>query len=415
MGKRNKRTEVSNSQALFAILVTLIISFSAFILETINTNFTLSQPVYAMAYEEIEVATLPVVESKEPQNIETFDIMKKIDENIKPIKKEEISQTEEDLEYTTVYKLNSNLPKGSMQVLQEGRDGKQQIITKRYYEGDVLVNEKVDTKIIIAAVDKIVEIGSANYTSSYKAKIGDTVFVTSNTLAVRVEANKNAEKIITINKNDKVKIIDIQDSWYKIRYNSYEGYVPNDCVTYIDPNAKTFDYEKSKAELMAGLSKNMNLNKPSELSLNQFKKVLSGNSQDKNKIFENNAEYFYYIEKQYNINGLFVAAVGIHESNWGSSKIANDKRNLFGYGASDSNPYNNAKTFSTYAEGIDLVARVFVKYYVNAPGTAIFDGQTASGKYYSGSTLSAVNKRYASDKNWNEGVYKWMSYLYNRT
>ena len=39
-------------------------------------------------------------------------------------------------------------------------------------------------------------------------------------------------------------------------------------------------------------------------------------------------------------------------------------RQLFGYGASDSNPYNNAKTFSTYAEGIDLLARVFVKYYL---------------------------------------------------
>ncbi len=35
---------------------------------------------------------------------------------------------------------------------------------------------------------------------------------------------------------------------------------------------------------------------------------------------------FYYIEKQYNINGVFVAAVGIHESAWGTSKIAIEKK-----------------------------------------------------------------------------------------
>ncbi len=47
------------------------------------------------------------------------------------------------------------------------------------------------------------------------------------------------------------------------------------------------------------------------------------------RFFEQNADYFYYVEKQYNINGVFVAAIGIHESNWGTSKIAKDKKNLF--------------------------------------------------------------------------------------
>ena len=101
--------------------------------------------------------------------------------------------------------------------------------------------------------------------------------------------------------------------------------------------------------------------------LEQFKKILT-DDKDKNKIFENNAEYFYYIEKQYNINGVFVAAVAIHESGWGTSKIALQKKNLFGYGAYDSNPYNGAYEFTDYSECIDLIARVFVKYYLNAKG-----------------------------------------------
>lgn len=158
---------------------------------------------------------------------------------------------------------------------------------------------------------------------------------------------------------------------------------------------------------------NMALNKPSGFTLEQFEQALT-DSKDKNNIFGENAKYFYYIENQYNINGMFVAAVGIHESNWGTSKIASKKYNLFGYGAYDSNPYNGAYKFESYSESIDLIARVFTKYYLNPKGTAIYDGQVANGKYYNGSTLSAVNKKYATDKNWANGVYKHMNYLYSK-
>jgi len=180
----------------------------------------------------------------------------------------------------------------------------------------------------------------------------------------------------------------------------------------------TKKYVKPKPKVQIGstngsLNFNIALNKPSGFTLEQFTKALT-DSKDKNKIFEKNAKYFYYIEKQYNINGMFVAAVGIHESAWGTSRIARNKNNLFGYGAYDSNPYNGAYTFDDYAEAIDLVSRVFVKFYLNPKGAKIYDGQTANGKYYSGNTLSAVNKRYATDKHWANGVYSHMQYLYNK-
>ena len=162
---------------------------------------------------------------------------------------------------------------------------------------------------------------------------------------------------------------------------------------------------------ITSLDFNMALNKPSGFTLEQFEKVLT-DKKDKNNIFKENAEYFYYIEEQYGINGIFVAAVGIHETGWGTSKIARNKNNLFGYGAYDSNPYNGAYTFENYSESIDLIARVFVKYYLNPKGTSIYDSEKASGKYYNGNTLSAVNKKYATDKNWANAVYKHMKYLY---
>ena len=180
---------------------------------------------------------------------------------------------------------------------------------------------------------------------------------------------------------------------------------------YVEPE-KT-EENNSSNEGKGSLSRDIELNKPSGFSAEQFKKALT-DSKDTNKIFQNNSEYFYYIEDEYNINGMFVAAIGIHESAWGTSRLAKNKYNLFGYGAYDSNPYNGAYSFSSYSESIDLIARVLVKYYLNPSGTKIYDGQVASGKYYSGNTITAVNKRYATDTNWGNSLYKYMQYLYDK-
>ena len=214
-----------------------------------------------------------------------------------------------------------------------------------------------------------------------------------------------------------IKNIDNAD-WLYISSNESNGYIPANCITNINPNGTNVDFTNdintyTKDVLISKLNFNMNLNNPSGFSLEQFKKVLGRQAADKNNVFNENAEYFYYAEKQYNINGIFLAAVGIHESAWGTSRISLDKKNLFGYGAVDSNPYGGAYTFNTYSEGIDLLARVFVKYYINPDGTRIYNGNIANGKFYNGNTLSSINIKYASDKNWANSVYKWMKHLYN--
>ena len=158
----------------------------------------------------------------------------------------------------------------------------------------------------------------------------------------------------------------------------------------------------------------MKLNKPSRLTLEQFEKIFDNESKDKNGVFKENAKYFYYVEKVYGINGVFVAAVGIHESGWGTSRIATNKKNLFGYGAYDMNAYASAYKYDGYVAGIDMIARVLMKNYLNPKGTSIYNGEVATGKYYNGNNLAGVNKKYATDTNWDDGVYAWMKYLYNR-
>ena len=365
------------------------------------------------------------INNLELSEAEKIDIDSYIQNNSKAGLKEEYTVEEVELEFLTKYKNNASLPKGTLQVTQEGRKGKQQITTKKTYENDQLISEEqVSAKITKAAVNKIVEVGTGSgRASNYEVKVGDTVYVTSDRLSVMVEPSEESQKVATLSQNDELKVLEIKGEWYRIRSGSTIGYVKSEATTYRNyvqeeaeknsSNINTSTSQKSKSELLSTLSFGMTLNKPSGLTLEQFKTILS-DSKDKNKIFEQNAEYFYYIEKEYNINGVFVAAVGIHESAWGTSKIAQEKYNLFGYGAYDSNPYNGAYTFSDYSECIDLLARVFVKYYLNPAGTSIYGGETASGKYYNGPTLSGINQKYATDKNWANSVYTTMKYLYNK-
>ena len=333
--------------------------------------------------------TIANIEETPISQAEEIDIEEIIRQNTKEGQKEEYSVEEATLEYITKYRNNASLPKGQMQVVQEGREGKQEITTKRIYQKEELIGEEqVASKVTKASVNKIVEIGTGNYTSNYKVKVGDKLYVTSDRLSVMVEPKEESQKVATLVKGNELKLLAIEKEWYKISSNSTIGYVKAESTTYLDTNKKeekpNTTTAQTKAQLTSKLSFDMALNQPSGLTLEQFKKILTDNK-DTNKIFSNNAEYFYYIEKQYNINGVFVAAVGIHESGWGTSQIAKNKNNLFGYGAYDSNPYNGAYSFSDYSECIDLIARVFVKYYINPKGTSIYGGEKAMGTYYKAS------------------------------
>lgn len=292
-----------------------------------------------------------VSEEKEPNelkisNVESIDLDAIIKNNLKnSYTSEEVYEKQEELEYITKYRNNSELYVGVTKVSEEGRNGIQTITMKKKYdsEGNFIGEEQISCKVTKASVDKIIDIGTKIYVEPKK----------------EISSSGN-------------------------------------------------NYSSS-----GNLSFDMALNKPSGFTLEQFKTILT-DSKDVNKVFRENADYFYYIEQQYCINGIFVASMGIHESAWATSKLAKNKYNLFGYGAYDSNPYNGAYTFSNYSEAIDLIARVLVKYYLNPPGTKIYDGQVASGKYYNGSTLSSVNKKYATDTNWANAIYKYMQYLYNK-
>lgn len=380
-------------------ILIFILLFSICIISIIILKYSRNNVVYANTSD---------IEISRASSIDIEEIIKKNNK----ISSERIITEEINLEYITQYKNSNELPKGTIQVIQEGRTGKQQITKK------ISIDENGEEKIeelssitIVSPADKIIEVGTSLSKKSYKISKGSEVYITSDSAEIRAEDNEQSKKITTLFRNTKLKIMEIKNNWGKIFTNNQYGWIKIENVASIYANS---DYGSGKNDVtIATCNFNMELNKPSGLSLEQFQKVLT-DSNDKNNIFENNAQYFYYIENEYNINGIFVAAIGIHESGWGKSNIAKNKKNLFGYRAYDSSPYSSASTFDTYAEGIDLIARVLVKYYLNPKGTVIYNGEIAVGTYYNGNTISSVNKKYASDSNWANKVYNYMEYLYKK-
>lgn len=401
--KTSKKVKFTIKNLIIFLGLILIILYSIIFY---NYFFTNNEVLAKETSAETTAAPDVIISTAEKVNLDNI-----IENNTKNMQKEEYIKEETTLEYITKYQQNTNLAKGKIQVVQEGREGIQEITKKRIYENGELKEEKqVSSKVTKAAVNKIVEIGAGSKTSNYKIQKGDTVYITSDRANIMLEPDENSEKITTLSKQTNLKVLEVKNDWYKINTQGTTGYIKIENTGY---DEKEEPEENKTTNSLTKLDFNMALNKPSGLTLEQFKKVLK-DSKDTNKIFEKNAEYFYYIEKQYNINGIFVASVGIHESAWGTSKIALAKHNLFGYGAYDSNPYNGAYQFTDYSEAIDLIARVFVKYYINPKGTSIYGGEKAAGTYYVSPTLSGVNAKYATDKNWANGVYSHMKYLYNK-
>ena len=110
-----------------------------------------------------------------------------------------------------------------------------------------------------------------------------------------------------------------------------------------------------------------------------------------------NAHSFIKVEKKYGVNALYLLAIANHESDFGQSRIAKDKNNLFGFNAIDSNPYNGASQYNSLDEGIQDIGKKIKILYLSD-----------NGKYFKGYNSYAMNKNYASDKNWGEKVNNHM-------
>ncbi len=345
------------------------------------------------------------------ENSQSVDVVQVMLTNTGSNKKMVNEQRE--VEFQTTYEDNPNLPLSEQQVKQEGKNGKIQVTALQEYDGDKMINEEiVEEKTIEEVVPQIIYIGTSEFMSKFSVHINDQMYLLDKE-ELKKEPVDTSETICQIPRYLNVTLIEAGEQWIKVIYNGQEGYLKTANITSNAVNPLIIEQNRI-ATLQNTLSLDMNVNKPSGLTLIDYKTILSNNLQDVNKIFEQQAETFYNAEQKYKINGVFIAAIGIHESGWGTSNLAINKKNLFGFGAYDRDPYNSATDFDSYAGSIDIVAKALATNYLNVIGTPITDDLVATGTYFNGNTIKSVNIKYASDENWGEKVFSCMQYLYNK-
>lgn len=367
---------------VLAIIVTFIVAFFRnYIFATID-----------ISKEQKQIAVEP--------NQNSIDILKLMIENNYSNKR--LVHEERDIKFEIEKKNDNQVPKGEEVINQKGQVGKKQVTALQQYDEDKYLTEEIIESIVKKEpVKQIIHVGTSEFLAKYKVHIGEDMFLLEK-CDLKKEAKTDSETLTTINRYLNLELVQVSEKWTKVRYKDYEGYLPNSKLTSeeITPKIK----EKNRiAKLQDSLSKDMDLSKPSGLTLNDFKTILGYDSKDKNAIFAENAEAFYKAEQKYNVNGVFLAALGIHESGWGTSYLAKEKKNLFGYKAYDRDPINSAQDFDTYEDCINTVAEALSKNYL-----------TSSGSFYYGTTIEAVNTKYASDSNWHNGIYSYMEYLYDK-
>lgn len=369
-----------------------------------NTSFTQS---YAKEETMSEISEYEL-------NRHRLNIQSIISENADMDRVKEQVTEERDVEFVTEYNNTPTLPKSEEVIKQEGALGKDNVTVIKTYEGGNFVEEIILSKEkLVDPIPKIIDIGTSEFLAKHKVHLGDIMYLL-NDGKLKKEAENSSEDIAEIKKSLDVKLLDLpNEEWCKVSFDGIEGYLKTSSLTssYTTPNI----VEKNRVQrILIKVNIDLELNRTSGLTLNDYKKIFTGIPNDKNKIFQDNYTAFYNAEKKYNINGIFLASIAIHESGWGTSQIASEKKNLFGYGSYDATPYESSFDFANYAEGIETVAKSLVKYYLNPSGTKIYDGETAAAWYYNGPTLKGVNTRYASDPEWHAKVFKYMEMLYHR-
>ena len=404
MWNEHGTTEVLNFSVKKAAIITMCVC--ALVLTIVSKNY-----IFAGTEEEEPVVETSYVEFETNDN--AINLTQIVSENASMVEAKDYLKEEREIEFETVYIEDTSLQKDEKVVAQEGTKGKEEVtVVKTYHNGEFVEESILERTVIVEPIKSVVHTGTSEFLSTYKVHLGDILYVTSET-SLKDKASDTGIELVKVPQYYDVKLIELSGDWCKVSFNGHDGYIKNAVLTSSSVTPGILEQNR-KQKIFATAGESMSVNKASGLTLEDFKKALSNNPKDVNKIFENNAAAFYNAEQKYNVNGIFIAAIGINESGWGTSNIALTKKNLFGYGAYDSDPYNSSYTFENYEDGIDLVTKVMAKYYLNPAGTKIFGDEMASGKYYNGPTIAAVNMRYASDTEWAKKVYTYMEYLYNK-
>lgn len=170
-----------------------------------------------------------------------------------------------------------------------------------------------------------------------------------------------------------------ENNWYQVQVNGQLGWVNGDYVS--TENRQSFSRYTT-----------LDLRSASSVTASKIDHFIQ--SRNNNSPLIGTGKYFIDAQRKYGVNALYLAAHAILESGYGTSDIAVNKNNLFGYTAYDTDPYSSATTFASLADCIDHQASFVSSQYLHP-----------DGDWYEGfPSLEGMNIHYATDPYWCEKV-----------
>lgn len=150
--------------------------------------------------------------------------------------------------------------------------------------------------------------------------------------------------------------------------------------------------EEKKAQLQPHYNP-YNLREPSNLSEEQIYQVLEGNA------LQTLSRAYYWAEKEYNINALFLIALNREESSNGRSSLAISNNNLGGI----KNKSGEYDYFSDWGECLNFLSSMLDKEYLSEDGL-----------FYNGSSIWNVNELYCEQDIWADKLNRMANNMLNK-
>ena len=155
------------------------------------------------------------------------------------------------------------------------------------------VSENIlEQAIIENYTSQIIDVGTSKFLAKNKAHLEDTMYLLNET-TLMAEPNQNSSEICTILKSLDVTLKALEnEEWCRVEFDGIEGYVKTKYLTTSFVTPKIVEANRIQRIKMK-LSEDMPLNQSTGLSLEDYKRILAGNSPDRKHIIEDNAEAFY--------------------------------------------------------------------------------------------------------------------------
>lgn len=140
-----------------------------------------------------------------------------------------------------------------------------------------------------------------------------------------------------------------------------------------------------------------------KLGVNQISKIIEKHFPNSKVIKPSDSTGIFNAQQKTGMSALALLSIGAQESGYGTSQIANDKNNIWGWGATNNNPYDNAVTFSEMEKGAEEYAKNFMKTYYDGYGAktinSVGTGDNPAKKGYAYFDNQTINPQWAGDIN----------------